>query len=79
MKDLSTIVVPLNEFTKKDLYFVWGPAQEEAFTIMKDKLTHASLLQLADINRTFEVEGDASGIGLGSVLLQDGKHVAYFS
>jgi len=36
------------------------------------------LLQLPDFSKTFEIECDASGIGLGGVLLQDGKHVAYF-
>ena len=46
---------------------------------LKDKLTHAPLLQLPDFNKTFELECDASGIGLGGVLLQDGKPVAYFS
>ena len=45
---------------------------------MKDKLTHAPLLQLPDFNKTFELEYDASGIGLGGVLLQDGTPVAYF-
>ncbi|XP_073363152.1 uncharacterized protein [Aegilops tauschii subsp. strangulata] len=65
--------------TQKDVPFVWGNAQEEAFTVLKDKLTHAPLLQLPDFNKTFELECDASGIGLGGVLLQDGKPVAYFS
>jgi hypothetical protein len=41
-------------------------------------LTHAPLLQLLDFNKTFELEYDASGIGFGSVLLQEGKPVAYF-
>ena len=79
MRDFSTVAAPLNELTKKDLSFVWGTAQEEAFTVLKDKLTHAPLLQLPDFNKTFELECDASGIGLGGVLLQDGKPVAYFS
>jgi hypothetical protein len=47
--------------------------------MLKDKLTHAPLLQLPDLNKTFELECDASGIGLGGVLLQEGKPVAYFS
>jgi hypothetical protein len=47
--------------------------------MLKDKLTHAPLLQLSDFNKTFELECDASGIGLGCVLLQDGKPIAYFS
>ena len=79
MRDFSTIAAPLNELTKKDVPFLWGTAQEEAFTVLKDKLTHAPLLQLPDFNKTFELECDASGIGLGGVLLQDGKPVAYFS
>ena len=79
MRDFNTIAAPLNELTKKHVPFLWGTAQEEAFTVLKDKLTHAPLLQLPDFNKTFELECDASGIGLGGVLLQDGKPVAYFS
>ena len=59
--------------------FTWGNAQEDAFNTLKDKLTHAPLLQLPDFSKTFELECDASGIGLGGVLLQEGKPVAYFS
>jgi hypothetical protein len=47
--------------------------------MLKDKLTHAPLLQLPDFNKTFELECDASGIGLCDVLLQERKLVAYFS
>ena len=43
------------------------------------KLTHVPLLQLPDFNKSFELECDARGIGLGGMLLQDGKPVAYFS
>jgi hypothetical protein len=79
VKDFSTIAAPLNELTKKNVPFVWSAAQEEAFYILKDKLTHAPLLQLPDFDKMFELECDASGIGLGGVLLQEGKPVAYFS
>jgi hypothetical protein len=79
VRDFSSIAAPLHELTKKGIPFSWGPAQEEAFTILKDKLTHAPLLQLPDFNKMFELECDASGIGLGGVLLQEGKPVAYFS
>jgi hypothetical protein len=56
-----------------------GTRQENAFDMLKDKLTHAPLHQLPDFSKTFELECDASGIGLGSVLLQERKSVAYFS
>ena len=46
---------------------MWGTTQEEAFTVLKDTLTHAPLLQLPDFNKTFELECDATGIGLGGV------------
>ncbi len=79
VKDFSTIVAPLNEFTKNGVLFTWGTTQENTFNMLKDKLTHAPLLQLPDFYKTFELECDASGIGLGDVLFQEGKPVAYFS
>jgi hypothetical protein len=47
--------------------------------MLKDKSTHSPLLQLPDFSKTFELECDASGIGLGGVVLQEGKPIAYFS
>ena len=41
-------------------------------SVLKDKLTHAPLLQLPEFSKTFELECDARGIGLRGVLLQDG-------
>jgi hypothetical protein len=69
VKDFSTIAAPLNELIKKGVPFSWGTRQENAFDMLKDKLTHAPLLQLSNFNKTFELEYDASGIGLGGVLL----------
>ena len=46
---------------------------------MKYKLTHAPLLQLPNFGKTFELECDASGAGIGGVLMQNGKPIAYFS
>ena len=60
MKNFSTIAAPLNELTKKGVPFCWDNEQENAFNMLKDKLTHAPLLQLPDFNKTFELECDAS-------------------
>jgi hypothetical protein len=81
IKDFSTIAIPLHELTEKGVLFHWGEAQQRSFEILKDKLTHAPLLQLPDFGKTFELECDASGIGIGidSVLMQNGKPIAYFS
>jgi hypothetical protein len=69
----------LNDLKKKDVPFVCGDAQQDAFMLLKYRLTHAPLLLLPNFNKTFELECDASGIGLGGVLLQEGKPVAYCS
>ena len=78
-RDFSTIAAPLNELTKKGVDFKWGNSQENAFQELKNRLTEAPLLVLPDFTKTFEVECDASGIGIGGVLMQQGKPVAYFS
>jgi hypothetical protein len=70
LKDFSTIATPLHELTKKSATVTWTAPYHNAFDILKDKLTHAPLLQLPDFSKTFELECDASGISLGGVLLQ---------
>jgi hypothetical protein len=46
VKDFSTIEASLHELTKKGATFTWAAAQQDAFTTLKDKLTHSPLLQL---------------------------------
>ena len=65
MRGLSTIAAPLNELTKKGVDFKWGKSQQNAFPELKKRLTEAPVLVLPDFTRTFEVECDASGIGIG--------------
>jgi len=79
VKDFSTIAAPLNELTKNGIAFHWGEEQGASFALLKDKFTHAPLLQLPNFGKTFELECDASGVGIGGVLMQEGKPIAYFS
>jgi hypothetical protein len=79
VRDFSTIAAPLHELTKNGVSFHWGPSQQQAFDALKSKLTQAPLLQLPDFDKTFELECDASSIGIGGVLIQGGKPVAFFS
>jgi hypothetical protein len=79
VRDFSTIAAPLNELTKKGVDFKWEKSQQNAFQELKKRLTEAPVLVLPDFTKTFEIECDASGIGIGGVLMQQGKPVAYFS
>jgi hypothetical protein len=79
VKDLSTIAAPINELTKKEVPFKWGEAQEKAFEVLKMKLTTTPLLVLLDFGKTFEIECDASGVGIGGVFMQKRRPIAYFS
>ncbi|XP_047084691.1 uncharacterized protein LOC124695934, partial [Lolium rigidum] len=64
---------------QKNVPFVWGKAQQNAFDELKKRLTEAPLLVLPNFAKTFEIECDASGLGIGGVLMQEGKPVAYSS
>ncbi|KAJ9566939.1 hypothetical protein OSB04_002905 [Centaurea solstitialis] len=58
---------------------VWSEAQEDAFQTLKDCLTRAPILDLPEGNDDFVVYSDASKLGLGCVLMQRGKVIAYAS
>jgi hypothetical protein len=57
--------------------FSWGPRQQKAFDMIKSKLTEAPLLQLLGFDKMFELKCDASSLGIGGVLLQEGKPIAF--
>nr|GEV64464.1 putative reverse transcriptase domain-containing protein [Tanacetum cinerariifolium] len=73
------IAKPLALLTQKDKKFDWGEEQEKAFQALKDALCSASILTLLDGPNDFMVYCDASGQGLGCVLMQRSKVTAYAS
>jgi hypothetical protein len=79
VKDFSTIAAPMNDLTKKGVPFEWGVAQQDAFDCLKNLLTSAPLLALPNFAKQFEIECDTSDIGIGGVLMQEGRPIAYFS
>nr|KYP51745.1 Retrotransposable element Tf2 [Cajanus cajan] len=79
VKDFSTLTSPLNELVKKDIPFIWGEKQEKTFLNLKIQLTNALVLTFPNFSQTFELECNASGIGIGAVLLQGDHPIAYFN
>jgi hypothetical protein len=59
--------------------FNWSPECNEAFKKLKKLLTTAPVLAQPDIDKSFDVYCDASGMGIGCVLMQEGRVIAYAS
>ena len=69
----------MTELTKKNNKFIWTPRCESSFQELKRRLTSAPVLALPDGVEGYVVYSDASREGLGCVLMQKGKVVAYAS
>ncbi|GJV59100.1 reverse transcriptase domain-containing protein [Tanacetum coccineum] len=67
---IEAIAKLLTILTQKSKTFYWGEEQERAFQTLKDKLCNAPVLTLLDGLKDFMVYCDASGLGLGCVLMQ---------
>jgi hypothetical protein len=79
IENLSKIAKPMTDLLKKNKKFEWSEKAEEAFQVLKTKLTTAHVLALPDTSKEFVIFYDASHQGLSCVLMQDGHVVAYAS
>nr|GEU86702.1 putative reverse transcriptase domain-containing protein [Tanacetum cinerariifolium] len=77
--NFSKIAKSLTSLTQKNQKYEWGEKEKEAFQTLKNNMRDAPILSLLDEIEDFAVYYDASNQGLGCVLMQRGKIIAYAS
>ncbi|CAA7021891.1 unnamed protein product [Microthlaspi erraticum] len=70
VKGFATMAQPMTKLTGKDVSFIWSAEREESFGNHKGMLTTTPVLALPELGKLYAVYTDASGIGLGCVLMQ---------
>ncbi|GJW28144.1 putative reverse transcriptase domain-containing protein, partial [Tanacetum coccineum] len=78
-EELSNIAKSMTKLTQKGIKFDWGKKEEKAFQLIKQKLCSSPILALPEGTEDFVVYCDASHKGLGDVLMQREKVIAYAS
>ena len=79
IEDFSRLAAPMTRLTWKEVKFVWDDSCERAFQELKRRLTSAPILIVQERGQRYTVYYDASKDGLGCVLKQSGKVMAYGS
>ncbi|KAI3792869.1 hypothetical protein L2E82_06760 [Cichorium intybus] len=79
IQDFSKIASPLTALTRKNTKFIWAEQHTKAFETLRQKLCEAPVLTLPEGSKDFVVYSDACKSGLGCVLMQRGKVIAYAS
>jgi hypothetical protein len=79
IEGFSKISKPMTELLAKGKTFEWTPRHETSFQELNKRLTTAPVLTMHDMEKPFSIYCDASGQGLGCVLMQDGHVVSYAS
>ncbi|KAE8681600.1 hypothetical protein F3Y22_tig00111311pilonHSYRG00063 [Hibiscus syriacus] len=72
-------IPPISDLLHKGQSFEWTPAAQTALDLLKLCLCSAPVLALPQFDKEFQVETDASGVGIGVVLTQEGKPLACFT
>jgi hypothetical protein len=79
IEGFSKISKHMTELLEKDKKFEWTSACEASFQELKKRLTTAPILVMPGMEKSFSIYCDASGQGLGCVLMKDCHVVAYAS
>ena len=79
IKHYSLISKPLTSLLRKGTPFIWSLVTQEAFDTLKHALVTAPVLALPQFQKSFNIETDASDVGLGAVLMQDSHPIAFLS
>ena len=77
IQGFATLIAPLTALFKKDSVWVWTEKCHDAFCEVKKALTSAPCLKLPDNELPYTMVCDASGVGVGAVLMQEGRPVAF--
>ena len=76
---LSTLTTPLQELLKKDTDFTWNCTYDATFQWVKEAVISDTTLRYFDPSLPMTIQVDASQVGLGAALLQNGKPIAFAS
>ena len=79
IRNYAAITAPLRQLTHKDVKWKWGSVEQQAFDDLKSALTSSNVTAYFDPTKKSTVIVDASPMGLGAMLCQDGRVVAYGS
>jgi len=79
IEGFSSIAKPMTALLEKGKEFIWSDKCQVSFEELKKRLTSAPILTLPDLSKSFTAYCDASCLGLGCVLMQEGRVIAYAS
>ncbi|GKB72377.1 ty3-gypsy retrotransposon protein [Tanacetum coccineum] len=78
IRGYASVAAPLTDLLKHK-GFKWGETEARAFKALKQQLSNSPLLHLPNFDQVFVVEADASGDGIGAVLMQGSRPISYYS